>query len=41
VLAGTIERQGLATNGSVNFAGTSLAGALALVLALALTLRLF
>lgn len=39
VLAGTIEQQGLVTNGIVNFAGTSFAGALALVLAL--SLRLF
>ena len=39
VLAGTIERRGLVTNGIANFAGTSLAGALAFVLAL--SLRLF
>jgi len=34
----TIERQGLATNGMVNFAGTSFAGALALGVALHLGL---
>lgn len=33
VLGATIERKGLVTNGIVNFAGTSFAGALALVLA--------
>jgi len=34
VLGATIERRGLVTNGIVNFAGTSFAGALALCLAL-------
>ncbi|HUI44285.1 MAG TPA: DUF92 domain-containing protein [Terriglobia bacterium] len=34
LLGATLERQGLLTNGAVNFAGTSLAGALALAVAL-------
>ena len=37
-LGATIQRRGLVTNGIVNFAGTSAAGALALVLALRLGL---
>lgn len=38
LLGATVERRGLVTNGIVNFTGTSLAGALALVLALRLNL---
>ncbi len=34
VLGATLERRGLVTNGIVNFAGTSFAGALALAIAL-------
>ncbi len=34
LLGATIERRGLVTNGIVNFAGTSFAGALALMLAM-------
>jgi uncharacterized membrane protein len=34
VLGATLERRGLVTNGIVNFAGTSFAGALALAFAL-------